>query len=415
MERILFVVHRIPFPPNKGDKIRSFNELKFLSRHCSIDLLCLADDPADLKYETDLQTFCAQVKVFPLDKKNAKIRGGFSLLTGNALSSRYFYLKEMQSVFDQWVQGREYSAVLCFSSSMAEYIFCSETLKKLNPDKSPKLVMDFCDVDSDKWRQYAESSAFPLNLLYRLEHKRLMDYEKRIQGAFHHTVLVSKGEEELFRAICPDCTNLSVIANGVDHSFFAPSPKQAEFAIEIQAPVIVFTGAMDYSVNVEGVHWFVRNVLPQLKQRYPTLKFYIVGSNPVAEVRELADDLTVFVTGFVDDIRDYYTLADVCVAPLHLGRGVQNKVLEAMAMERPVVSTSKANAGVQGETGVHLLIADSAEDFADAVSSLLDDPKQAALFGRAAREFVVSQFDWDANMMQLQKLLLCNFGETSSN
>ena len=125
-------------------------------------------------------------------------------------------------------------------------------------------------------------------------------------------------------------------------------------------------------------------------------------------MRELAVINGIFVTGFVDDIRDYYTLADVCVAPLHLGRGVQNKVLEAMAMGRPVVSTSKANAGVQGEAGVHLLIADTAETFVAAISRMLDDPKQAARFGRVARDFVVSRFDWNANMMQLQELLFCN-------
>ena len=160
MKKLLFVVHRIPYPPNKGDKIRSFNELKYLSRHYSVDLLCLADDPKDLKYSIDLQKYCDQVKVQPLNTKIAKIRGGLALLTGRSLSSRYFYLNTMQTTFDHWLREREYDAVLCFSSSMAEYIFASQTLSSFTSETIPHLVMDFCDVDSDKWRQYARGCKF---------------------------------------------------------------------------------------------------------------------------------------------------------------------------------------------------------------------------------------------------------------
>ena len=406
MKRLLFVAHRIPYPPNKGDKIRSFNELKFLSHHYSVDLLSLVDNPTDLKYVTDLKHYCDRVKVWQLNSKSATIKGGWALLAGRSLSSRYFYVKEMQTTFDSWLQEREYDAVFCFSSSMAEYIFRSQAFSKHSSGKSPRLIMDLCDVDSDKWRQYAQNSIFPLKLLYGIESRRLKAYESRIQGIFDHTVLVSSGEAELFRANCPGCKNLSVIANGVDHSYFSPASETTVIEPNNKPPTILFTGTMDYPVNISGVLWFVRNVWPQLIQKYPTLKFYIVGNNPVAEVLLLAKKSNIIVTGFVDDIRDYYKRADVFVAPLHLGRGVQNKVLEAMAMGIPTITTSKANAGIQGNAGEHLLIADTADAFINAISCLLNDREQAARMGSAARDYVVSHFDWDVNMQKLENMSL---------
>ena len=406
MKRLLFVAHRIPYPPNKGDKIRSFNELKFLSRHYSVDLLSLVDNATDLKYVIDLKHYCDQVKLFQLNSKSATIKGGLALLAGRSLSSRYFYVKEMQTTFDSWLQEREYDAVFCFSSSMAEYIFRSRAFSKHSSGKSPRLIMDLCDVDSDKWRQYAQDSIFPLKQLYELESRRLELYESKIHRSFDHTVLVSSGEAELFRANCPDCENLSVITNGVDVTYFSPVLETPAAELNNKPPTILFTGTMDYPVNISGVLWFVRNVWPQLIQKYPTLKFYIVGNNPVAEVRQLAKKSNIVVTGFVDDIRDYYKLADVFVAPLHLGRGIQNKVLEAMAMGIPTITTSKANAGIQGNAGEHLLIADSADAFINAISCLLNDRGQAARLASAARDFVVSHYDWDVNMLKLQKIAL---------
>lgn len=406
MKRLLFVAHRIPYPPNKGDKIRSFNELKYLSHHYSVDLLCLVDDPADLKYTSDLQRYCDRIKVFHLNSISAKVRGGMALLTGRSLSSRYFYLNEIQRAFKRWLQERTYEAVFCFSSSMAEYIFQSQALSKHRSEKSPLLVMDFCDVDSDKWRQYAQESSFPLKILYGIESRRLQTYEIKIQKYFDHTVLSSPGEAELLRANCPDCENLSVIANGVDHSYFSPLPEFSSIERENKPSTIVFTGAMNYPVNVAGMRWFVRSVWPKLHEKYPMLKFYIVGSNPVTEVCQLAKENNIIITGYVDDIRDYYNLADVCIAPLHLGRGIQNKVLEAMSMARPTIVTSRANAGVQGKAGEHLLIANNADEFVNGITCLLDDRELAARLGSAARDFVVRNFDWDVNIQKLHELIL---------
>lgn len=401
--KILYLAHRIPFPPNKGDKIRSFNEVRHLSRQHEVDLLCLADEPGDLKYRLDLEQICGRVAVYPLHKLSAKVRGVAALGLGKSLSVRYFYLSKVQACFDRWVKECDYDAIVCFSSSMAEYLFRSPLLLSANAQTRPKLIMDFCDVDSDKWRQYAVEARFPMNLVYRLENIRLENYERQVWEAFDHSVLISMAEAELFRRICPKATDVKVIPNGVDHEYFAPAAGEA--GRSDQALHLVFTGAMDYHANVDGVCWFCREIWPALKQKFTDLRFYIVGSNPTAAVTDLGRLEGVTVTGFVDDIREYYRLADVCVIPLRLARGVQNKVLESMAMGKAVVTTAKANAGIQAADGEHLKVADTAEEFAEAVASLLEGKQQRSVLGQDAREFVVAKYDWADNLEKLEKLL----------
>jgi len=409
MKKILFIVHRIPYPPNKGDKIRTFNELKYLSKNNLVDVVCLADQKDDLQYVNELQKYCRNLQCFSLCGLCAKVRGLLALFGGRSLTSRYFYLGKMQSAIDHALMTDNYDAVLCFSSSMAEYLFHSRTLKHLSTP--PKTVMDFCDIDSDKWGQYAEDSRFPLSNLYRLEQQLLRHYECRIQKAFDGTVLISAGEAEHFKQYCHDLSLLKIISNGVDLNFFKPGAGYS--VLSKPHPVIVFTGAMDYNVNIQGVLWFVRNVWPDLRQKHPDLELYIVGSNPVAEIGNLSGLPGVTVTGFVEDIRSYYELADICIAPLHMGRGVQNKVLEAMAMSKAIVSTSRANAGIQGQPDQHLLIADNIEEFGNAISDLLSNPEKRSLLAQNARQFVVENYDWDTNMSELERLLLSEFAETS--
>ena len=403
MKKILFITHRIPYPPNKGDKIRTFNELKYLSQSNRVDLLCLADEKNDLRHIPALQKYCHNVYCLPLNGVAAKIRGVFSLLTGRPLTSRYFYLRKIQMATDRLLAEEGYDAVLCFSSSMAEYVFESKVINLL--ERQPRLVLDFCDVDSAKWGQYAKESRFPMNRLYLLEQHLLRQYECRIQAEFDRTVLISADEVKLFHSFCSNLDGPTIISNGVDLDFFDASSSAREDA-ETKHPVIVFTGAMDYHVNVKGVLWFVGNVWPALRQQLPTLELYVVGSNPVQELINLGKQPGIIVTGFVEDIRTYYERADVCIAPLHMGRGVQNKVLEAMAMSRAVVSTTRANAGIQGVSGEHLLVADEADEFRTAVLSLLNDHEKRKRLASNARQFVVDHFNWDHNMQKLQDLLL---------
>jgi glycosyltransferase involved in cell wall biosynthesis len=454
--RILYLAHRIPYPPSKGDKIRSFNEIKYLSKSHEIDLVCLADDPEDLHYQKELQEYCDRALVVPLRKTQAIPRGLACLATGKPLSAGYFFSSKIQQTVDRWLSMKDYHAIICFSSPMAEYLFSSPLLTYRFPhrqgygdkpiDRNPKLIMDFCDVDSDKWAQYAKLSSFPRSFLNGLESRKLAEYERKIAEQFDHSVFVSEKEAAIFKKQNPGIANIEVVPNGVDHEYFSvsgqgsgvrdqgsclcPTPCALRPSQRLKAqgpslggkpdryqdapcsvlpaprpPMLLFTGAMDYYANVDGVTWFSRRILPRIQKDNPAAQFYIVGSNPIRQIRGLENGNNITVTGFVEDIRPYYRMADVSVIPLRLARGVQNKVLEAMAMQKAVVTTSKAIQGINARNGEHVLVADDPMDFSNAVLSLLENEGLRDALGRKARRLVRTQYDWQINMNKFEQLL----------
>jgi len=396
-KRILYLAHRIPYPPNKGDKIRSFNEVKHLGKFCTIDLICFADNPGDMKYRKKLESFCNRVKVIPLDTLAATLRGAISLALGKTISQGYFYKKEFQRVFDNWTSETLYDSIVCFSSPMAEYVFNSQSFSGSTARGS--LVMDFCDLDSDKWLQYARESGFPKRILFNMEGERLLSYEIAINKTFDQSLFVSEKEADLFRSKFPAAKNVQVVTNGVDFDFFSPGPEIR--SDDFSHPMVMFSGAMDYHANVDGVKWFCSEILPLIREKIPRVNFYITGSNPHPDVKKLAKEEGVFVTGFVHDIREYYRAADLCVIPLRMARGVQNKVLEAMATGKPVVTTSKAIQGINAVPGRDLVCADSSGEFAQKVIMLLNDPDKRNALGSKARAFVKANHNWSESLKQL--------------
>ena len=402
---ILYLAHRIPYPPNKGDKIRSFNEVKFLAASHTVDLVCLADDPVDLQYKEALQKFCRKVFVCPISTTWSKIRGLAGLFAGRSISSAYFYRKRVQAILNQWLERDHYDAIVCFSSPMAEYIFQSKLLagEGNNPNRT-KLIMDFCDIDSDKWLQYSQGANLPMKQIYCAENERLQTYEEKIYRTFDSSIVASDLEKKVFLKICPQAEDVIVILNGVDAAYF--SPDSIESASDLKnGPNLVFTGAMDYHANVDGVCWFCEEIFPRLNKEFPNLNFDIVGRHPAPAVKKLDTIPGVHVIGDVVDIRPWYQKADVYVVPLRLGRGVQNKVLEAMAMGRPVVATSKANSGIVAKHDEHLMLADTSDTFATTVKNLLQNDEKRKVLGRNARNFVQAEFDWNTNMAKLNDLL----------
>ncbi len=408
---ILYICHRIPFPPNKGDKIRSFNEIKYLSRFHDIDLAALVDNPDDFQYKKSLEKYCKNVSLFPINPVWDKIKSLFFILWGKPLSVGYFYSIRMQKTINRWLHENSYDAVVCFSSPMAEYLFASPAWKTRFGNKChgmkkqrPGLIMDFCDVDSDKWRMYSLQSAFPFNLIYGLEYKLLLKYEKKVNKIFDWSVFVSIREADLFYKLYPGAGKVRVVSNGVDHRYFSPSPKKLP-ALSEEGPVLVFTGAMDYHANVDGVLWFCHEIFPAIREKYDNIMFYIVGSNPDSKVRDLKRIKGVRVTGFVKDIRPYYEMADICVIPLRIARGVQNKVLEAMSMGKAVVTTSTVVKGINSGYEHSLLIADTSKDFIAHVLKLLANDSLRQKSGKNARNYVTGTYSWEINMKKLDDLI----------
>ncbi len=407
--KILYLAHRIPYPPNKGDKIRSFNEIKHLSGSHEIDLACLVDDPADMQYESHLKRYCNKVFLEPLNATHAKLNGIAGALIGKPLSIGYFYSRSVQRTVDQWLSSAHYDCVICFSSPMAEYIFRSKYAGRT------RLIMDFCDVDSDKWDQYAKQSSFPQSLVYASEKRRLARYERIIADSFQHCVFVSEKEAGLFKSNNPAVNNISVIPNGVDHNYFNPdisypfrdgnsgSP-HSRGGVE-RPPILLFTGAMDYYANEDGVRWFCKEILPRIRIKIPDVRFLIVGRNPRQKILDLEDGLSIRVTGYVEDTRPYYSEADVCVIPLRIARGVQNKLLEAMAMGKAIVAASASVAGLNASCRKSLLLADSPEGFADAVLTLLKNHDMITELGASAREYVKWHYIWPEHMNKFESVL----------
>lgn len=399
--KILFLAHRIPYPPNKGDKIRSFNEIRYLSRRHRIDLACLVDDPKDLRHAEGLKTWCNRVFVQPIDPIWAKCKGLCSIATGSAISVGYFSHRNVHKVVRQWMKETRYDAVMGFSSTMAEYMVQKRQLNGFGPE--PWKVMDFCDVDSDKWRQYAQKSPFPLNILYWMEYRRMAVYERRVNRSVDRSILISEPEAKLFCDIHQRTRGVSVVSNGVDHRFFSPD---AGIKPAINPPrTLMFAGAMDYHANVDGVRWFAQDIYPDIKAAFPDTRFFIVGSNPSPSVQQLASEPDITVTGFVDDIRSYHVGAEVFVVPLRMARGVQNKVLEAMAMGKAIVTTSTAIQGIQPKPRKSLMVANERKEFAQKVIQLLEDPDLREELGSAARGFIERHYQWDGCLEQLEKII----------
>jgi len=397
--RILLLTHRIPFPPNKGDKIRSFNLLKHLASRHELHVASLIDDARDLEFVKDMRQLAKSFVYADISGRSRAISLARSLPSGAAVTVTHFYSTELQEQIDALLESADFDAVLCFSSPTAEYLFRSRHAN--GRLKRVRKLMDLIDVDSCKWSQYAERSAPPMSWVYSYESRRLGAYEERIARAFDTLFLVTEQEKTFLPPGVPR-EKVHALGNGVDLDYFAPlAAPRAQGA----APTLVFTGAMDYWPNIDGVNWFVESIFPRIRQAVAGTVFQIVGSRPAKEVTQLASIDGVEVTGFVSDIRQNIGNASVCVVPLRIARGIQNKVLEAMAMGKPVVSTAQAFEGIRATVGKDVVVGVDEQSFADAVIALLHEPARARDIGVHARACVEAEYSWERSLQPLEGFL----------
>ncbi|WP_235516286.1 glycosyltransferase [Sphingomonas sp. Leaf226] len=508
MSDLLFLAHRVPFPPDRGDKIRSFHVLRYLGARMRVHLVAFADDAADRDPPAAFTDMLASCTILPRGKSQARA-GLEALATRRPVSLTAFASPAMQAAVDRILPRVD--GIYCFSGQMAQYL----------PDDGPPVVMDFVDMDSAKFAGFADDSRGPMRWMMRREARLLGAFEREIAARVSASLFVSEAEAALFRtggatgrilavengidsttfdpagqagnarkaatpsyhpgegrgpvgkaAVTPDSPSPSTSPNwtpasagevpggaggatgrflavedGIDSATFDPAAQAGQAATpsyhpgegrgpvgkvavtadspssstspnwtpasagEVKSglvigsahadPLIVFTGQMDYRPNIDAVTWFARDILPRIRTQHPTARFAIVGRAPTPAVQALASD-AVIVTGAVDDVRGWLAAADVCVAPLKLARGIQNKVLEAMAMARPVVASAAAAEGID-HAGTIRVAADASE-FAAQVLALLDAPADAADLGRAARAQVLRRYGWDARLAPLDAL-----------
>jgi sugar transferase (PEP-CTERM/EpsH1 system associated) len=368
--------------------------LKALSENYEIHLGTFIDDPDDRQYIDALKAFCKTSFCLELQPRVGRIKSLTGFLTGEPLSLPYYRNQAFQAWVDKTIDQEKIQRALIFSSPMAQYL---ENHSDLH------FVADFVDVDSDKWRQYAENKNWPASWVYRREAEKLLSFEGQIAVHADTTLFVSKQEAQLFKQLVPAAVDkIGFVNNGVDTDFFDPN-----LAFDSPFPnhhaAIVFTGAMDYWANVDAVVWFAQQVFPLIKQQHIDARFYIVGSKPTKQVQQLAeDDESVIVTGRVDDVRNYLAHAHLVVAPLRIARGIQNKVLEAMAMAKPVVATSAAMEGISVPEGIQVTGKDIPEQFAERVFQYLQQPIQLT---NENREFVKANFSWKQSGQKLFKII----------
>jgi sugar transferase (PEP-CTERM/EpsH1 system associated) len=393
-EPLLFLCHRIPFPPNKGDKIRSFNVLKKLSEQYDIHLGCFIDDAFDKQYISGLNKYCASIFHLDQHKTIAKIKGLTGFLTNDPITLPYYFDKRMQQWTHRTITQYNLRKVFVYSSSMAQYVQGDEY-------QSLERVIDFVDVDSDKWRQYAEKKTGIAKWFFNREYKLLASEEKTICAEFTHSLFVSPDEAQLFRdkQPLPQQAKVHGLLNGVDVKFFNPEADFSEEALVPQAPFISFTGAMDYWANIDAVLWFVEHVWPLILLKAPEAIFCIVGGNPSNEVAALANKSKgIVVTGRVHDVRPFIDKAHCVVAPLQIARGIQNKVLEAMSLNKAIVVTSMAMEGINAEVGEGVVITDDNNAYANSCLAYLNEQPKAL----HNRQWILDNFTWQQTLEPLE-------------
>jgi sugar transferase (PEP-CTERM/EpsH1 system associated) len=395
MGDILFIAHRIPFPPDRGDKIRSWNVLKHLGTLSRVHLACFADDAADAAHLPALRAAMGgnlgetHVEVRRKSKFQAAAE---ALRDGKPVSLTAFDSAGLRRFVTNVLDGDGIDTVYVFSGQMAQFVPLGAR---------QRLIMDFVDVDSAKFAAF--SGKGPMRWIHRREAVRLAEFEREIAGRAEAALFVSPDEAALFRERT-GAANVHAVSNGIDLAYYSP---KADFEplVREEGPLLVFTGQMDYRPNIEAVCDFADNVLPLVVKTRPEVKFAIVGRKPGSAVRKLADRPNVIVTGAVPDVRSWLAAADVAVAPLGIARGIQNKVLEAMAMGRPVVASAAAYQGINAVPGRDLIVTDRPENQAWHILDLLAHPAEAAEIGAAARRRMESRYRWEAQLAPLAGLL----------
>lgn len=394
MQNLLYLTHRIPYPPNKGDKIRSYHLLQHLRKHFKVYLGTFIDDEQDWQYVNHVNSLCEETCFIRLDPLLARMRSLIYLFSSMPLSLPYYRSSKLSTWVSNQLSNGTIKHTVVFSSAMAQYI--SETDIACS-------VIDFVDVDSDKWSQYASTKVWPQKWVYQREADLLLKYERYVTKKCSYATFVSEKEAGLFKQLSPEVENkITYFNNGVDTEYFSPSQNFAN-PYGSGARILVFTGAMDYWPNVDAVRWFAVELFPAIRTKIPDLEFYIVGARPTKTVMELSAIPGVVVTGSVDDVRPYLAFSEIAIAPLRIARGIQNKVLEAMAMEKLVVASPQALEGITAIPEVELFVADGAEAYIGRLISLLQNPRIEA--GKAARSRVIEDYNWDKNLSRIDRLL----------
>lgn len=400
MGEILFLAHRMPFPPNRGDKIRSHHVLRCLAGIAPVHVATFADDAADLAEEGELDKLAAS-HCLVLRSKNLALAGVEGLLRGKPVSLTAFHHPAIAVYVRKVLAERPIDTIYAFSGQMGQYI---------PDDFAGRVLFDFVDVDSAKFEAYAQSARAPRKWIDAREARLLTAEEARLARRSAVSLLVSNEEAALFRArLNPEdraTCDIRALRNGIDSRLFDRSlMRPAPAMLDRVGPRMIFTGQMDYAPNIVAAERAIERILPLVREAFPEASFHVVGRNPPEQLLARHGQNGAFVWGGVEDIREWLAAADLALVPLELARGIQNKVLEAMSMGLPVVLTPAAATGIGGIDAHHYAVADSDLALAERAIALLSDHDHGWAMGLEARRFVVEGMSWQATLAPLAAML----------
>ena len=383
--KILVLLSRVPYPLEKGDKLRAFNQIRELSKKHQVVLFALNDGKLDDLAIEELKKYCVGISVIPLPKKTIIANLFRAFFNGLPLQVGYFYFKRAQQKVDELIQKHNPDHIYCQLIRTSEYV-------KKYPNKAKTL--DYMDVFSKGIERRKATDPFYMKPFLAMEYKRLLKYERDIFSYFKNKTIISKQDRDLIPH--PDRGQIKVIPNGVDTDFFKPLARKKEFEL-------LFNGNMNYPPNVESVEFLVEKIMPYVWNKMPQVRLLISGASPNSRVLELASDKVV-ISGWVDDVRENYAKSKILVAPMQISIGLQNKLLEAMAMQLPCVTSSLANNALGAKHNEQVMVAEKPEQYALQILELLNNEAKARQIALSGYKFALDNFNWKSTTAELQKL-----------
>lgn len=397
MDEILVLAHRLPYPPDKGEKIRSYHLLSGLAERYRVHLGCFVDAIEDRSHLDLVRRICGETHFATLNPWSAGVRAAGAVFGSASMTQSVFRDRDLRRWARSIAAQHRLHCALAFSSAMARYID--------GDTGTARRIVDFVDVDAEKWRRRAERTGPPHAWLYAREANALAEHDRRAADQADACLFVSEVEAERFRRLAPRAGGkVQVLRNGVDTDYFSPEPAYPN-PYGKAGPIVVFTGTMGYWPNEEAAEWFAVEVMPRLRRRIPAIRFAVVGREPSRRMRALGTRGDMIVTGAVPDVRPYLAHADAVVAPLQVNLGVPNKILEGMAMAKPVVATPDAVCGLPLSESEGVIVERDPQAFADAVADLIASRERAGKLGARARHHAVERCTWPAVVDRLAAII----------
>lgn len=385
--RILFLTPRFPYPPFRGDKLRAFNFIKRVNENHEVALASFIE-PEETEAAGEMAAYCHSITTVPLNKSRSYANCMVDVFKKTPFQVAYFRSPEMEKALDRLVEEFKPDVIHTHLFRMAPYALRYKDIPK---------VIDLCDSIALNYERFLKYRQGALRPLYMIEKKRVEEYEAHVSKEFDAALVISPLDKEYIKQN-PKAGRIKIVPNGVDIDYFTPDDE------EKQGSQLVFMGTIGYFPNYDAVLFFLRKIFPSILKQQPDARFYIVGNKPPKDIQKMNDGKKVFVTGYVDDVRPFVRSSEVFVCPIRAATGLNNKILEAMAMGVPVVATPQACEGIELDKDSDIAIAEGPDEFAEQVVTLLNDGKLRSKLSKGGRKLVEEKYTWDRNVDLLEKI-----------